>query len=42
MFSFETLIQDRQSYLPGVAEGRLNQEIKALEVNKVINNYKLY
>jgi len=33
MFSFETLIQDRQSYLPGEAEGKLYQEINALEVN---------
>jgi len=32
MFSFETLLQDRNAYVPGEAEARLNQEIQLLEV----------
>ncbi|KAL6596396.1 hypothetical protein LY90DRAFT_637422 [Neocallimastix californiae] len=31
MFSFETILQDRKSHIPGSAEARLNDEINALE-----------
>jgi len=34
MFSFETILQDRKSHIPGSAEARLNDEINALEVKK--------
>ncbi|OUM61060.1 hypothetical protein PIROE2DRAFT_13056, partial [Piromyces sp. E2] len=38
MFSFETVIQDRRSFFPGEVEGKLYQEINALEVN-IQNKY---